>query len=154
MAGFEAQGGSLAELLARSNALFGEQAGLLDGLRGRLPELGRAFATLFEAGSQDGRALNDVIERLGGTFIDASQGAAFEGKSLRQVLKGIIDDILVISQLPGQGGGGSLFGDILGGILGGLGGGIGGGGGVAAAPTNIGFGAFQTRLSGMLNAYL
>ncbi len=110
-----------------------------------MPELGRAFATLFEEGSQDGRGLIDVIEALGGTLIDAFQGAAFEGKSFREVLKGIIDDILVISELPGPGGGGgSLFGDILGGIFGGLAGGIGGGigGGGVAVPTNIGFGVF------------
>ncbi len=137
--GFEALGGSLAERLIRSNALLGEQSGLLGQLTAQAPELGRAFATLFEEGAEDGRALNDVIERLGGTLIDAFQGAAFEGKSFREVLKGIIDDILVISQLPGQGGGGSLFGDLLGGLLGGL---AGGGGGVAAAPTNIGFGVF------------
>ncbi len=33
--GFEAQGGSLVELLARSNALFGEQSGLLGELGAR-----------------------------------------------------------------------------------------------------------------------
>ena len=111
---------ALGERLGRTNLLFGEQAGLLDGLRGLLPELGRAFTTLFEAGAEGGRALNDVIERLGGTLIDAFAGAVLEGKSFREVLKGIIDDILVISQRPGRGGGGSLLGGLLGGLFGGV----------------------------------
>ena len=140
---------ALGERLGRTNVLFGEQSGLLDGLRGLLPELGREFTTLFEAGAEDGRALNDVIEPLGGTLIDAFEGAVLEGKSFREVLKGIIDDILVISQLPGPGGG--LFGggdSLLGGLLGGIFGGVFGGGGGALGPQFTGTGAEGLLASG------
>ncbi len=95
--GFETQGGSLVAFLTRSNALLGEQSGLLGELVARVPELGGQFSTL----------------------LDAFKGAAFEGKSLREVLLKIIQDMLVLSQasLGGGSGGRTTEGDSFGSAL-------------------------------------
>ena len=91
--GLEAQGGALAELLGRTNVLFGEQSGLLGELGVQLPELGREFTTLLERTSQEAGTLNDVVEEVGRSFLDAFEGAIQRGESLSGVLKGLALDV-------------------------------------------------------------
>ena len=95
--GFEAQGGALVAFLTQSNALLGEQSGLLGQLTAQAPALGGEFSTL----------------------LDAFKGAAFEGKSFREVLLKIIQDTLVLSQasLGGGSGGRTTEGDSFGSAL-------------------------------------
>ncbi len=110
--------------MIRSNLLFGEQAGLLDGLRGLVPELGREVTTLFEEGSQEGRAFAEVTDAVGASLLDAFDGAIERGESFSDVLKGLALDLAEIAL---KSAGNSLLESILGGILGGIGGGFGGG---------------------------
>ncbi len=85
-----------------------------------------------EAGAA-GRDFDRVAEAMGGTLIEAFKGAAFEGKSFRDVLLNIIQDVLVLSQssLGGGGGGsggGGFLGLLLNSALGAIGGSLLGGG--------------------------
>ncbi len=134
--GFETQGGSLTELLGRTNLLFGEQSELLDALRAQLPELGREVTALFEEGAQEGRAFARVAEEVGASLLDAFEGAIERGESLSDVLKGLALDLarlaaerggdaLLGGLLGGGGGGGGLLGGLLGGLFGGGAGGLG-----------------------------
>ena len=76
---------------------MGEQSGLLGQLSAQAPVLGGEFSTLF----------------------DAFKGAAFEGKSFREVLLKIIRDTLMLSQasLGGGSGGRTTEGDSFGSAL-------------------------------------
>ena len=114
--GFEAQGGALATLLGRTNVLFGEQSGLLGELGVQLPELGREFTTLLERTSQEAGTLNDVVEEVGRSFLDAFEGAIQRGESLSGVLKGLALDLAEIAL---KSAGNALLDSILGGLFGG-----------------------------------
>ncbi len=121
--GFEAQGGSLVELLVRSNALLGEQSGLLGQLSAQAPVLGGELAALFEQGAEAGRVFGQVADAVGASLLDAFEGAIERGESLSDVLKGLALDMAEIAL---KAAGNALLESILGGLLGGLGGGIGG----------------------------
>ena len=125
---FETQGGALAELVGRTNVLFGEQSGLLGELGAQVPELGDAFTTLLERTSQEAETLNDAVGVLGQSFLDAFEGAIQRGESLSDVLKGLALDL---ARLAAQRGGDALFGGLLGGLF--------GGGGPGPLPDPAGF---------------
>ena len=90
--GFEAQGASLVAFLIRSNALLGEQSGLLGQLSAQAPVLGGELAALFEAGSEEGRVFAEVADAVGASLLDAFEGAIERGESLSDVLKGLALD--------------------------------------------------------------
>ncbi len=138
--GFEVQGGSLAELLTRSNALFGEQSGLLGQLSAQAPVLGGELAALFEDGAEAGRVFAEVTDAVGASLLNAFEGAIERGESLSDVLKGLALDMAEIAL---KAAGNAVLESILGGLLGGFGGGI-GGGRAATAGTSIpgGIGGF------------
>ncbi len=131
--GARAEFGSFAKVLRANNILFTDQVGTIGLLETLLPELGTAMTGAFTEASEAGGDLDRVTEVLGGTLIEAFKGAAFEGKSFRDVLLLIIKDILVISQssLGGgsSGGGGGFLGTLLNSALGAIGGSLFGGGG-------------------------
>ncbi len=136
--GFEAQGGALAELVGRTNTLFGEQSGLLGELVAQVPQLGGALTSMLERTSQEAGTLNQVVDAVGQSFLNAFEGAIARGESLGDVLKGLIVDLAEIALRAA----GNKFLDL---ILGGLGSLFGAGGGRAAtAGTSIpgGIGGF------------
>ncbi|MCZ6859561.1 MAG: hypothetical protein O7I42_04675, partial [Alphaproteobacteria bacterium] len=110
--GFEDQGGSLVELLARSNALFGEQSGLLGQLTAQAPVLGGELAALFEEGAEAGRVFAEVADAVGASLLDAFEGAIARGESLSDVLKGLAIDM---AEIVLKSAGNALLGSILGG---------------------------------------
>ena len=132
--GFETQGGSLAELLARTNLLFGEQSELLGQLTAQAPVLGGELAALFEEGSQEGRVFAEVTDAVGASLLDAFEGAIQRGESLSDVLKGLALDMAEIAL---KAAGNAFLESILGGLLGGVGGAVSGGGalGPGISPT-------------------
>ena len=135
--GAQAEFGSLAKVLRANNILFTDQVGVVRLLDALLPELGESMTGVFTEAGAAGRDLDRVTEALGGTLIEAFKGAASEGKSFREVLLKIIQDVLVLSQTSlgggsSGGGGGSFLGGLFDSLLGGL---FGGGASAAAAPT-------------------
>jgi hypothetical protein len=111
--------GSLAERLIQSNALLGEQSGLLGQLTAQAPVLGGELAALFEAGSEEGRVFAEVADAVGASLLDAFEGAIERGESLSDVLKGLALDMAEIAL---KAAGNALLESILGGLFGGGGG--------------------------------
>ncbi len=119
--------GTLVRVLREGNAAFDDQVGVVRLLDALMPELGEAMTGAFTEAGAAGRDFDRVAEALGGTLITAFKGAAFEGKSFRDVLLNIIQDVLVLSQssIGGGGSGGSSFlGSLLSSALGAIGGGL------------------------------
>jgi hypothetical protein len=117
--GFEAQGGALVAFLTQSNALLGEQSGLLGQLSAQAPVLGGELATMFEEGSEAGRVFAEVADAVGASLLDAFEGAIARGESLSDVLKGLALDMAEIAL---KAAGNALLSSILGGLFGGGGG--------------------------------
>ncbi len=67
-----------------------------------MPELGRAFATLFEAGAEDGRAFAQVADEVGASLVDAFEGAIRRGESFGDVLKGLALDMARLAAKRGS----------------------------------------------------
>jgi hypothetical protein len=90
---FEAQGGSLTELLDATNDRFGLQAGLLGSLQRQVPELAEAMTGFFGETTEGVARLDGAVQAVGDRFLDAFEGAIRRGESLSDVIKGLGVDL-------------------------------------------------------------